>query len=196
MKLLRTALFLSLGCLLLNHAAPAATIFLGALSYDTFLAAAPDSPGVNAFNVANLTGGFSLPSDFPVADDLTFGSAVLTLTLADASQQVFQLGDIGPGFLLDGNGNPVVQVPDSEDFTLAEFTATLSPTTFTLFDTTSFTSSTASIDVLLTPSSGQTLQADADFTTIDATSADVATPEPSSLLLLAGGLAALSRRKR
>src|SRR5579863_7126766 len=114
--------------------AQASTVSVGALSYDTFIPAGGGSPGADAFNLANLTGAFSLPTDFPVTDSLTFGSAVLTLTLSDLSQDVIALGDIGPGFLLDGSGNPIVQVPGDDVFDSAEFTVTLSPLTFALFD--------------------------------------------------------------
>lgn len=189
--LYRTSLALCLGTCLLISAARA-DIFLGALSYDTFIPTSAGVPGVDAFDIANLTGAFNLAPDFPVTDSLTFQSSVLTLTLSDSSQQVFNLGDIGPGFLLDGSGNPVVQVPDDESFISAEFTATLSPGTFALFDGSIFTANSASIDALLSPSSGPTLQADIDQTTISVSgSGTTVTPEPSYLLLVATGLSAL-----
>ena len=183
---------------LLAPAARASTIFVGTLSYDTFIPPGNGTPGVDAFDIANLTGGFSLPPDFPVTDSLTFEAAVLTLTLSDASQQVFDLGDIGPGFLLDMSGNPVVQVSSDESFTSAELTATLSPTTFMLFDGTTFTADSAALDVLLLPSVGSTLTVDVDQTTIDVSSPPAAAiPEPSgSALVLTGcfGLFLWSRR--
>lgn len=165
------------------------TISVGVLSYDTFIPPGGDgSPGVDAFDIANLTGGFSLPPDFPVTDNLTFEDAVMTLTLSDSSQQVFDLGDIGPGFLLDGSGNPVVQVSSDESFTSAELTATLSPTSFMLFDGSTFTADSAALDVLLLPSSGPTLMVDVDQTTIDVSSApEASTPEPSGTALVLTG---------
>ncbi len=176
-------------CGLLTPVAHASTISVGVLSYDTFIPPGGDgSPGVDAFDIANLTGGFSLPPDFPVTDSLTFEDAVLTLTLTDSSQQVFDLGDIGPGFLLDGSGNPVVQVSSDESFTSAELTATLSPTTFMLFDGSTFTADSASLDILLLPSSGPTLTVDVDQTTIDVSSAAAAsTPEPAGAALVLTG---------
>jgi len=175
---------------LLAPPAHASVLLVGALSYDTFIPPGNGTPGVDAFDVANFTGGFSLPPDFPVTDDLTLQLAVLTLTLSDSSQQVFHLGDIAPGFLLNGSGNPVVQVPGNQSFTSAELTATLSTTTFKLFDGSSFTADSAGLEVLLRPSSGPTLTVDVDQTTLNVSgSQGGTTPEPgSAALVLSGGL--------
>jgi len=168
------------------------TVNVGALSYDTFIPAGGGSPGVYAFDLANLTGAYGLPPDFPVSDPFTFGSAVLTLTLRDLSQDVIDLGDIGPGFLLDGNGNPIVQVPGSDVFDSAEFTATLSPLAFALSDGTEFAAALGSIDVLLLPSIGTTLTVDVDQTTVSVPGAVVTTaPEPGSCDLILTGLLGL-----
>jgi len=189
------------GVAVLGAVCAQADVFVGALSYDTFIPAGNGSPGVDAFDLANLTGAYSLPPDFPVSDSLTFGSASLTLTLSDLSQDVIPLGDIGPGFLLDQNGNPIVQVPGDDVFNSAEFTATLSPLMFALSDGTSFTAGLSSIDVLLLPSSGQTLTVDVDQTTIGATgTSPTITPEPASsnllLLVLLGLLWGRYRKQR
>ena len=184
-------------CLLLAPAR-AATVYVGALSYDTFVPAGDGSPGIFAFDLANLTGAFDLPPDFPVADDLTFQGAVITLTLSDLSQQVFDLGDIGPGFLLDGDGNPIVQVPGDEVIDSAEFTATLSAPTFALYDGTSFIADSTAMDILLLPSSGPTLTVDVDQITIGVSGTAQSTPEPSSrdMVLLALPLLAWSLRRK
>jgi hypothetical protein len=179
---------LALGMCLLSGQCWAATILIGTLSYDTFIPGGSVSPGIDAFNISNLTGSFDLPPDFPVSDSLTFQSASLTLTLGDLSQQVLDFGDIGPGFLLDPSGNPVVQVPGNEAFASAEFTATLSPGSFTLSDGTTFKADSTALDVVLDPSSGSTLVADVDQTTIGVTQTiAITTPEPASrsLVLLA-----------
>lgn len=173
--------------------AQGSTVYVGALSYDTFIPAGNGSPGVYAFDLANLTGAFSLPPDFPVTDDLTFQSAVLTLTLSDLSQEVFTLGDIGPGFLVDGGGNPIVQVPGDQVFNSAEFTATLSPLTFGLFDGTSFVADSAVMDILLLPSSGPTLVVDVDQTSLGVTgTVQSAVPEPASRDLACLGFSGLA----
>jgi hypothetical protein len=185
---LRWMILLLAASSLLTPGARGDVVSIGALSYDTFIAAGGGSPGVDAFDIANLTGAFSLPPDFPVTDSLTLQSAVLTLTLGDSTQQVFDLGDIGPGFLLDGSGNPVVQVSGDEVFASAELTATLSATTFLLFDGTSFTAGSASLDALLFPSSGNMLTVDVDQTTIDVSAPAAATSEPASLWLAAGAV--------
>jgi hypothetical protein len=175
--------------------AQAGMVDVGVLSYDTFIPAGNASPGVFAFDLYNLTGACSLPPDFPVSDSLTFVSATLTLTLSDLSQDVIPLGDIGPGFLLDQSGNPIVQVPGGESFDSAEFTATLSPVTFGLSDGTSFIAGSSSIDVLLLPSIGSTLTVDVDQTTIGVSgTAQILTPEPSSRDFLLAALLGLAWR--
>ena len=114
---------------------------------------------------------------------------------------MIDLGDIGPGFLLDTFGNPVVQVPADESFVSAELMATLSPTTFMLFDGTGFMADSPSLDVLLSPSSGPTLTVDVDQTTINVTGSPVTSPpasvpEPASVLLLAGAVLLIAWRIR
>jgi hypothetical protein len=198
---LRRLLQLAGGIVLWLLATPmqASIAYVGALSYDTFVPAGNGSPGIDAFDLANLTGPFNLPPDFPVADNLTFQGAVLTLTLDDLSTQVFDLGDIGPGFLVDGSGDPIVQVPGDEVFNSAEFTATLSASIFALYDGTSFTADSTAMDILLLPSSGPTLTVDVDQTSIGVSGTVQSTPEPSSrdLILLALPCLAWSlRRKR
>jgi hypothetical protein len=168
------------------------TVDVGALSYDTFVPAGIGSPGIDAFDLSNLTGAFSLPPDFPVIDSLTFGSAKLILTLSDLSHKTFILGAIGPGFLLDLSGNPIVQVPGDEAFVSAEFTATLSPLIFTLSGGKSFNAGSGSIDALLLPSSGSTLTVDLDQTAIAISSPALTVPEPSAGYLLASGLLLLA----
>jgi hypothetical protein len=176
--------------------AHASTVLLGALSFDTFILGSVGAPGVDAFNVANLTGSFSLPPDFPVTDNLTFQSASLTLNLIGQPAELFSLGDIDPGFLLDSSGNPVVQVPSSLSIASAEFTATLSAQVFALAGGTSFTAGSTSIDVLLLPSQGPSLTADVDQTTLDVSSASPSvTPEPESWALTLLVLVWLMRRR-
>lgn len=185
---------------LMAATARAGTVQLGTLSYDTFIPANGSSPGVDAFDLSNLTGAFSLPPDFPVTDDLTFQSVTLTLTLSNLSQTVFVLGNIGPGFLLDSDGNPIVQVPSNEAFDSAELTATLSATVFNLSGGGTFTAGSPAIDVLLLPSSGTSLTVDVDQTTISvSTGAPTSTPEPGSfelVLVVSAGLAWGFHRKR
>ena len=175
------SLFATCALFLVPVRAHAATVSIGTLSFDTFIPSAPGSPGINAFNLSNLTGSFSLPPDFPVMDDLTFQGATLTLNPVAQEKRVLHLGDIGPGFLLDSDGNPVMQVPSNQDFASAEFTAMLSALVFNLSDGTSFAAGSTAIDVLLLPSAGQVLEADTDQATITASTAPQTTvPEPAS----------------
>jgi hypothetical protein len=182
MRILNTFV-LVLGACLLAGQAEAEVVLVGTLSYDTFIPGDADSPGIDAFNLSNLTGGFALPTDFPVSDALTFQSATLTLTFSDLLQEVFDLGDIDPGFLLDPDGNPIVQVSGDQVFSSAEFNATLSAGIFALFDGTSFVADSPTLDVELLPSGGSALVADTDQTAIAVSGTVASTPEPSSLLL-------------
>jgi hypothetical protein len=185
--------------LLIPAAVRANVVDLGVLSYDPFIPGSPGSPGVDAFNVANFTGAFDLPPSFPVSDNLTLLGASLTLFPIGKTPQVFALGDIGPGFLLDAFGNPVVQVPDGELFTSAELTATLSATQFALAGGGSFTANSPAINTLLLPSSGSVLTPGVDFAFIEASSGPASTPEPASIVFLLTTLlasAGLVRRVR
>ena len=142
-------------------------VVVGILSFDIFIPAGNDSPGIDAFNVFNFTG----PADGPavgspyVADNLILDNVVLTAFLSGGSWQTFDLGNIGPGELLDSGGNPIVQFPGSTQFTSATLTARLSQTTFRLSDGSTFTAS-PSISTGLTPSSGGLLVASVDFSPI------------------------------
>ncbi len=188
-------ILLSLLVLSASPIAQANIALLGTFSYDTFVPAGSGSPGVDAFNLSNLTGAFDLPPDFPVSDSLTFLGGAVTLTDPDLTQQVFTVGDLAPGFLLDGSGNPLIQVSSNQLFISAEFTATLSPTSFMLYDGSTFTPDTVSVDVLLLPSSGPDLIADSDQTTLAAVQ-NSGSPEPASFLLAAAALTGLALRWR
>src|SRR5580658_9899718 len=87
------ALFLTAG------AACANSVDLGVLSYDVFIPGAPGMPGVDAFDIANFTGAFGLPPDFPVSGNLTLVGATLTLFPLGQPSEVLALGNIGPGYL-------------------------------------------------------------------------------------------------
>jgi hypothetical protein len=177
-------------------AARADILELGTLSYDTFIPESQDFPGVDAFNISNLTGAFSLPPSFPALDNLTFQAATLTLFSSGQAPQLFSLGDIAPGFLLDQFGNPIIQVPGDETFQSAEFTATLSASSI-LEPGGTFTAGSNAIDVFLLPSQGPDLTPDDDQTTISVTG-QMSTPEPASwsLLLIVFAWVAWTLRKR
>jgi hypothetical protein len=197
MRQMLPVLVCAMALALLSADAMATTILIGTLSYDTFIPGNAASPGINAFDISNLTGSFDLPPDFPVSDILAFQSATLTVTFSDLSQEVFALGTVNSGFLLDASGNPVIQVPGNQTFASAEFTAALSLPTFALADGTIVDASSTSIDAVLLPSAGATLVADTDQTTIGVSAVPATTPEPASLdlVLLAGVFLALHLRR-
>ncbi len=156
--------------------AMANTTSLGDIAFNTLIPSAVGSPGVNDFAIDNFTGGFSLPPDFPASDPLTFLNSTLTLTVTGGSQQTIDLGDLGPG-----SYTPVsLQFSDATNFIAATFSATLSPTEFSLSDGTIFQTASSQILVNLTPSAGSTLSPDTDFALITASSTQSAVPEPAT----------------
>ena len=179
--------------------ASAEGIKIGLLSFDVFIPASTTPPvqGINAFDIFNYTGptfGGTLGPPF-ASESLTFENASLMVTPGSGSPQTFSFGNIGPGELLDANGNPVVQFPSTDNFVSATFTATLSPTTFKLSDGSTLVASGA-LSAELIPSSGSLLQANVDSVVIFATPV----PEPGVLALLApaivGIFGVLVRRRR
>src|SRR5215469_15986044 len=84
----------------------ASTVPIGDLSFDLFTPPANGSPGVNVFSVSNFTGAFDLKPDFPASTALTLMNATLTVDPSGGSPEVITLDDIGPGLLLDPDGNP------------------------------------------------------------------------------------------
>jgi hypothetical protein len=166
--------------------AGALSIPIGVLSFDGFIPAADGSPGVNAFNISNFTGGADLLPDFSVTTALTLLNASLTANPSSGPPQVIPLGDIGTGALLeDGTPSLVLQFPGNRAFASASFTATLSPTSFELGDGNVFVAE-PTIFVTLLPSMGSLLVANSDAAEITAQPA-VAVPEPGTWILSAIG---------
>jgi hypothetical protein len=154
---------------------------IGLVSFDVFIPASATGPGTNAFDIFNFTGPTFGPTVGPpyAADSLTFDNATLTVNFQGGSSQVINLGNIGPGELLDSMGNPVVQFPSTDSFTSAMFAATLSPASFMLSDGTTFRAR-ASVSADVVPSSGSSLQAGVDLAVINA----VVVPEPNTFVLV------------
>jgi hypothetical protein len=182
--------------------ARAATISLGWLSFDQFIAPIPGDPasvGTNAFNIFNDTGGFALLPANPTSPVSLLG-AILQLTPSSGVPQDVALGTIDPGTLGDGAGNPFVglQFADTLTFTSAVFTATLSTSTFQMLDGSTFQA--FSPDLLFTLASPGGLAPNplsAEFTGVEfLVDGDVlpsSVPEPSTLLFLGSGLAMVLR---
>jgi hypothetical protein len=166
----------------------------------SFNAVSAGTPGLNQFEVDNFTGTNNLFGILsPVADNLAFLSATLTLTCANAActsdlgggTQVIQLGEIDPGAI-------VTQFFSSTDeFSQAVFTENFSETSVRLIDGTTFLGSESMTTDLL-PSSGTALTAGqpGDTVTLFDPSAPAVTPEPCTWLMISGGLAGLFAMRR
>jgi hypothetical protein len=161
---------------------------LGFLSFDNLIPDAAAQIGVNVFDITNLTGD---ASGDPTFTSVTFKNSSLTVPGGPA----IALGDIAAqSFFFN---LPAVQFPDTQSFASAEFKATLDLTTFLLLDGVStFTANSAAIDVLLLPSSGNSLVAGVDVATITVSNSPTLVPEPNSWLLLGSISIWICRRAR
>ncbi len=168
MKCLSSLFVLATVLVLLPMAAMADSIPVGDLEFNSL------TVFTNDFTVNNFTGSNNL-GFFPVADNVIFDNVVLVATESDGTILTFNLGDMGPGT------DTSAQVDSSLLFTQVVFSATLSPSTFTL--TNGFSGAFAAypnVSFTLVPSSGPYLVAGVDLGAINA----VSTPEPSTISLL------------
>lgn len=161
----------------------------GVFSFDNLIPAMTSAPGVNVFDITNLTGdpdsgGYALPPDFPIFASLVFQNATLTLDTGSSTLTI-PLGDIGPGPLADTSP---VQFPDIMSFVSATFTATLSQTVLPLWDSSTFVANSPTVTVELLPSSGPFLQAGVDSAVIVL---DNSVPEPATPFFVFVGIAVL-----
>jgi hypothetical protein len=164
-------------------------INLGVLSFDVFIPGTTGAPGVNAFNLSNLTGSSALPPDFPALTSLKFLGSSLMLENGASSQTVV-LGDVAPG-----NPTPIaaLEFPDTSTFSSAVFKATLNTTTIALSDGTIFLADSPSITASLVPSGGAVLSAGTDLVVISVNGTPgTAVPEPAPAGLLLVGIVLLT----
>lgn len=186
--------------------ARAATISLGSLSFDQFIAADPVDPtsvGSNAFNIFNSTGDFALPPDpstppNPI-DSVELLNATLSLTDQDGTQTI-SIGTIGPGLLNDGFGSPLfsLQFADTVQFTSAVFSATLGALNFLLADGSTFTAADAVVSFTLAASGGSLVANPLGGDLLTAINFELngditpptSVPEPRTVVLLVLGLGA------
>src|ERR1700722_7937108 len=114
---MRRAVFAVFVSSLVALPAAASPIAGGFLSFDVFIPAG-SGPGTNSFDMFNLTGSSygPLAGSIYIATSVTLDDAVLTVFPSSGSPQIFDLGDVGPGELLDSEGDPVVQFPSNVDF--------------------------------------------------------------------------------
>ncbi|MBL8236106.1 MAG: PASTA domain-containing protein [Bryobacterales bacterium] len=186
-------------CIGASAPARAGIIDIGILSFDEFIPAG-GSPGINAINLANVTGSYSLAPDFPAVSSLTFLNSTLTLTPESSAPVILNLGDIGPGFLLDSFFNPLVQAPSDVAYTSVIFNATIAATPLELFDGRFVSPTGTTISASLLPATGsRLLTGDLTIIRMEFQDAPTAVPEPSFwgvLALMLSGAFWASRRRR
>ena len=182
-----------------SFADPINPVNIGFISFDILIPGGSGT-GVNVFNIMNFTGdplsgGLGLPPEFIVSDALTFLGSSLTLVSSQGATSVITLGDIGPGGLSIGQSF-LVQFPETDLFSSVIFTATLSQTSFFLFDGTPFTAASSVFSAQLLALPGLTLTPGTDLALLTISSAEVAPiPEPGTVVLLGTGLVALIAMK-
>jgi hypothetical protein len=192
------AIFAALFC---TQNATATPISIGTLAFDELIPGATSVFSITNFTGDPSSGGFALPPDFPSLTPVTLTNASLRIVADGGVETVLDLGDIGPGPLLSGTGDPllVLQFPLSAALLSARFTATIAAGSLALAGGDTFDPSTLSIFAELLPGLDPFLVPGAALTTIDVDGTRVAAiPEPmtATLLLLGGGLAARRVRRR
>jgi len=172
-----------LALVMLVGAGPAAAdqIPVGGVFYDPFILGQPGFPGIDVFDVSNLTGLAFLPPSFPAATNLNFNNLILTVLLSGGGQQSFSVGTASPGFTTLGP-----QFLDTLGITSASLTGNFASTSITLADG-SVVQINGTFSSTILPSSGSTLAAGADSAVIFATRSITNVPEPPSLLMLGAG---------
>ena len=171
---------------ILPVAAAADTIDIGLMSFDVVIPAGV-APGVNAIELYDFTGTTYGPfAGIPyVVDPLDLDDAMLTVYFLGGGSSVVQNQDLSPGELL-------YFFPSTTEIASAVLTATLSQTSFTLSDGSTFTA-VADITVDFLPSSGGMLEAGVDFAPINAQSAGGSgTPEPGAAIMVSRGMLGLA----
>jgi len=177
-KLFYFGIVLSLSMLILPRGSLADTVTLGTLSYDTSIPAGPLGPGVDAVDILNLTAGGDFLDANGILSTITFEN--LTASINGAAAQ--PLGSLAPG---DFSLFPAILVSPSDVITSILLTGTL--------DTTSVLNGNgvpvnllSSFSVTLNNPDNSPLVVDQPLMPI--TVETVATPEPSTVLLMGLGL--------
>jgi hypothetical protein len=152
------------------------------------------APGEHTFSLTNFSGPSALPPEYPSLTEALLVGAHVDL-MSDQGPIEVDLGAVGAGPFVDVDGKLIF--PDTLQFTSAVLTATLSPLSLDLADGSTFAALPQIVATLL-PSAGGFLQAGVDFVIIDALAAPGGppVPEPSAMLLILVGVAALARSLR
>ena len=189
---MRRVVVLSL-TLLLAPAMPAraALINLGVFSFDEFIPSDGAQPGVNAFNVLNFTGDFTLPDEFPVVSPIVFTGSTLSV-VGDP------LGDIGPG-VFEPPTEGLLYFTALAQLSSATFSAQLGSLVFTLADGTVWEAVSPDIIATLLPTTGSFLEV-GQFALLTVNAVQQSppppppdpVPEPQTWLLLGTGIATVA----
>lgn len=180
------------------------TVTVGSFSFDNLIPAAPDSgPGVNAFDIFNLTDlGTDLDGSGVILPGLTFQGLQVQLTDdgGNTTTPLDPLTTLAPnGPLVDSTGVSPLLYSDTQLFTLAVVTGTISAFSVTLADGSVFNALDSLFSATLQAPLGSSLTAGVDSINITITGDLVAptstVPEPGTLALLATGLAVTLRRR-
>jgi len=178
------------------------TLTAGVFSYDAAGDVIPPegtSAGVDAFNISNITGlGIDLDGFGVIVPALDFSDLVITLFDANGQTSTPLGGLAANSVLADATGFSPLLFPDTQAFTSATLTGTIGGFSTQLSETTVFTADPSTFLVTLTPSNLVALVAGSDFVPITITGelTTSTVPEPSTLALLAAGLAITARRRR
>ena len=135
------------------HGSQAASFNIGVITFDVLIpAGAQGSPGVNVFNIVNLTGdptasGSALAPDFPVFTQLTWSNCRLSVVVG-GSPTVIPLTPVGPGTF---SGPAALQFPDTTQIDSATFTATLNTGSLLLSGGTTVPASSSQVTATLLP---------------------------------------------
>ncbi len=149
------------------------SVIIGFVTFDH------DAPitGQNEVSINNFTGSGFCDGTFTACDPLIFQNISLTLSIQGGPNQVYTSGPLGPG-----SSVPVSFVfPSSLNILSLVFSGTISPQSFQLFGGGTFIAGPAISSLPLVPNSNE-------LSLLSVNAAGSATPEPSTALLLGGGI--------